>query len=204
MRKKQLQRAVFKPGDYDVPTEPVERLVLPPPVVPAYPTERTYADDPVPVFQAGMRPFPQQYTPVGPYAQAPEYPLLPEAPLKEYRGSPPGGAAPAYRPERVARQRRSPLPGLVRFCLILVQWILLARVVCMLFSVTATNIWLTLLFGASDLFVTPLRLLAAYINFAPLAGTQLLIYLEFLLAILVYGLFSRLFVGLLKALLYNT
>ena len=82
----------------------------------------------------------------------------------------------------------------------LVQLTLLARVVCMLFGVTITTLWLSLLFFASDVFVLPLRWLASNINVAPLAGTPLLMYLEFLLAIFVYRIVSRLLVGLLKAL----
>lgn len=83
----------------------------------------------------------------------------------------------------------------------LMQLVLLARVVCMLFNIQNTTLWLTLLFAASDLFVLPMRWLAANINLAFLAGTQLLILLEFLLAALVYGILSRLLVRLLKALL---
>ncbi len=83
----------------------------------------------------------------------------------------------------------------------LVQLALLARVVCMLFNVQNTTLWLTLLFAASDLFVQPMRWLAANVNISFLAGTQLLVFLEFLLAALAYGIFSRLFVRLLKALL---
>lgn len=206
MGRKQSQRATFKPGDHDVPTEPVvERIVLPPPVEPVYPREGRYPDAlAVPVPQAGTRPFPQEHAPGGPPYPLAAYPILPEAPLKKYRGHPPGGSPPIYQPERSLKRRRSLVPGLVRLCLILIQWVLLARVVCMLFSIVATNIWLNLLFLASDLFVLPLSLLAADLNVGPLAGTQLLIYLEYLLAVLAYGLFSRLFVGFLKALLSHS
>lgn len=85
----------------------------------------------------------------------------------------------------------------------LVQLVLLVRVICLLFGVVATTLWLHLLFVAGDVLVEPLRWFAANINIAPLAGTQLLIYLEYLVAILAYGIFSRLLVGLLKALFRN-
>ncbi|MEO7018667.1 MAG: hypothetical protein ABI234_00765 [Ktedonobacteraceae bacterium] len=164
---------------------------------------RWHSDAPgVPAPQAETRPFPQEYAPAYPYAQSPAasvypvYPVLPLAPLQK-----PGGATPRYRPIRLRKRHRSPVPGLVGLCLMLVQLTLLARVICMLFGVAATTLWLGLLFVASDVFVEPLRWLATTINIAPLAGTQLLIYLEFLLAVIAYGLFSRLLVGLLKALL---
>ena len=100
-----------------------------------------------------------------------------------------------------AGRRRSPLPGLVRLCFVLVQLILLARALCLLFGVQNTTLWLTLLFASGDLFVLPARWLAANINLSVLAGTSLLVYLEFLVAILAYGLFSRLLALLLRALL---
>jgi hypothetical protein len=196
----------FGPDDYNQPTEPMEQIVLPPPVDPTTPMGGWYPDaQSVPAPHAHTRPFPQEQVPARPYAQSPAmpvYPVLSPTPLRKQRGQPPGGAAPVYQPmQRLRLRRRSPVPGLVRLCLFLVQLVLLARVVCMGLGIAATTYWLSLLFQASDLFVEPLRWLAAYINFAPLAGTQLLIYLELLLAVLAYGIVSRLLVGLLKALL---
>jgi hypothetical protein len=89
----------------------------------------------------------------------------------------------------------------VRLFLVLVQLVLLARALCLLFGVQSTTLWLALLFAAGDLFVQPARWLAANINLSLLAGTQLLVYLEFLVAILAYGLLSRLLTLLLRALL---
>lgn len=83
----------------------------------------------------------------------------------------------------------------------LVQVVLLARALCLLFSVQATSVWLALLFAASDLFVEPLRLLVAKLNITLLAGTQTLTILEFLVAALAYGILSRILVRMLKALL---
>lgn len=203
MGKKVAQQKAFRPTDYNQPTEPLESIVLPQSLEPTSPMGRWHSDAPgVPAPQAETRPFPQEYAPAYPYAQSPAasvypvYPVLPLAPLQK-----PGGATPRYRPIRLRKRHRSPVPGLVGLCLMLVQLTLLARVICMLFGVAATTLWLGLLFVASDVFVEPLRWLATTINIAPLAGTQLLIYLEFLLAVIAYGLFSRLLVGLLKALL---
>jgi hypothetical protein len=209
MGKKQAQQyTAFGPGDYNQPTEPMEPIVLLPPIEPTYPIMGSWYPDAqnVPAPHAHTRPFPHEYEPARPYAQspaAPVYPVLSPAPPKKQRGLPPGGAAPVYQPMRVSKRHRSPVPGLVGLCLFLVQLALLARVVCMGLGIAATTFWLSLLFRASDLFVEPLRWLAADINFAPLAGTQLLIYLEFLLAIIAYGIASRLLVGFLKALLHH-
>lgn len=205
MGKKRAQpHTDFGPDDYNQPTEPLEL-----PVEPTTPMGSWYSDDQsVPAPHAHTRPFPQEYAPARPYPQppaaAPVYPVLPLAPLKKQRGQPPGGAEPVYQPMqpvRLRRRHRSPVPGLVRLCLFLVQLALLGRVVCMALGIAATTYWLSLLFQASDLFMEPLRRLTADVNFGPLAGTQLLVYLELLLAVLAYGIISRLLVGFLKALL---
>ena len=181
------QQAQFGPRDYNQTTEPVERVILPQPLEPTTPMGGWY---PGALHPPGAHP----------YVQAPDYPVLPPAPFHQYRGQPPGGSPPVYHDSRASRRQHSLVPGLVRFCFVLVQLTLLARVVCMLFGVTITTLWLSLLFFASDVFVLPLRWLASNINVAPLAGTPLLMYLEFLLAIFVYRIVSRLLVGLLKAL----
>lgn len=184
-------QAQFQPKDYDQTTELVERLVLPQPLEPTAPVREWYPDAlNSPEYQAGV------YS----HAQVPAYPVLPRAPFRKYHGQPPGGAVPAYTYGRAHMRYRSPIPGLVRFCFVLIQLTLLGRVVCMILGVTVTNLWLSLLFFASDLFVLPLRWLAANVDLGLLAGTSLLLYLEFLLAILAYGIVSRLLVGLLKAL----
>jgi hypothetical protein len=92
------------------------------------------------------------------------------------------------------------VPGLVGLFLFVGQMVLLARVVCVLAGVQNTAPWVTLLFATSDLFVLPVRVLAANINLSLLAGTQLLFVLELLVAIVVYGILSRLLVRLLRVL----
>lgn len=179
------QQTPFKADDYNEPTEPLEHIYLPPSL--------TVPGVPGVVPEALGTSLPEGY----PYHQSPAaYPVLPQAPFKKYQGVPPGGAT---RDSRPARMRRSPVPGLVRFFLFLVQLVLVARIVCVLFGVQTTTAWLTLLVAASDLCVLPVRWLAANINLAVLAGTELLIVLELLVALLAYGIFSRLLVRLLKA-----
>lgn len=199
MGKKSARQKAFGPADYDQPTEPIERIMLPPfpdPTVGGwYPDVQHVSSS-----QAETQPYPQGYTPGSPYAQPPVYPVLPPPVLpKKYRGRPPGGYQPLY----IRKRHRSPVPGLVGLCLMFVQLALLVRVVCLFLGVTATTYWLNVFFVASDVLVEPVRWLATSVNVAPLAGTPLLIYLEFLLAILAYGVFSRLLVGFLKALFRN-
>lgn len=203
MGRQRSRNTPFKLSDYNEPTEPVESIMLPPYANPTYGAAGLSPDAlTIPAPQPDARPVPQDGLPAYPYPyyQPPAYPVLPEAPLRRYRGSPPGGAMRYSQPLR--RRHRSIIPGLVGLFLLLVQLALLARVACILFSVQNTTPWLTLLFAASDLFVQPVRLLATNINLSFLAGMpQLLTILELLVAVLAYGILSRLLVRLLKVLL---
>jgi hypothetical protein len=71
----------------------------------------------------------------------------------------------------------------------------------MLFGIQGTAPWFALLLATGDLLVQPVYWLAANINLSLLAGTPILPYLAFLVAILAYGLFSRLLTLLLRVLL---
>jgi len=203
MGREKSQNTPFKLGDYNEPTEPVERIILPPYANAMYGATGFSPDAlTVPAPQPDERPVPQGGLPAYPspsYQRPAVYPILPEAPLKRYRGIPPGGAARYAQPMR--KRRRSMIPGLVGFFLLLVQLVLLVRAVCILFGIQNTTTWLTLLFAASDLFLQPVRLLAANVNLSLLAGNpQLLTILELLVAVLAYGIFSRLLVRLLRVL----
>ncbi|HEY0752576.1 MAG TPA: hypothetical protein VGD98_01240 [Ktedonobacteraceae bacterium] len=172
----------YSAGNAAVPTQPATQPIFLPYVPPAQPT---YA---------------QPQTPAYPQPQPPaaNYPVLP--PLKKQRGRPPGGAEPYEQPLPARRRRRNRLPGLVRFFFVLVELVLLARIVCMLFRVQASAFWFALLVAASDLFVQPAHWLATYVNISWLAGTSLLTYLEFVVAILMYAIISRLLSFLLRVL----
>lgn len=192
MSKKQARHKPFRLEDYNDTTEPLEALPEALYLSTVYP-ERSVAMPPTVPYAVGAQPGYPYHQPA-PAA----YPVLPPAPFKTYRGQPPGGAAPQAEP---ATRRRSHLPGLVKFCFVLVQLVLLARLICLLFGVQNTALWLTLLFAAGDLFVWPVRWLVVNINLSIFSGTPLLTYLEFLFAILAYGLFARLLALLLRALL---
>lgn len=201
MSKKQAQNRPFQLSDYNEPTEPLDVSALPSYPGPFSPPPEAFSV--APTVQA-PQPYPQQPQAMYPYYQQPQavYPVLPPSPIKKNRGQPPGGASSPYSaPAPARRWRRSPLPGLVRFCFILVQLVLVIRVVCMLFDVQGTAPWFALLLATGDLLVQPISWVAANINLSLLAGTPILPYLEFLVAILAYGLFSRLLTLLLRVLL---
>jgi hypothetical protein len=198
MGKRPSQNTAFGLGDYDQPTEPLETIALPAYAAPTYTVDDPYpylGPQTVPAPQPGTRPFPQ-----GSSSTYPVYPVLPAIPIKKYRGHPPGGSPPINQPVRRTKRRYKPLSRLVNLLFMLVQLALLARVVCMVLNVLATNVWLNLFFWACDLLAWPLRLLAASLTIPWLQGTQLLIYLELLLAILLYGLVARIVVGFLRVL----
>ncbi len=192
MGRQQPHNGVFGPEDYNQPTEPLERVVPPVQIPPIYSQQSA-----VPAQQSTIYTQPEP-SPAYPYAapsHAQVYPVLPpETRYAPETQRPPGGQG-RY---RRTRRRKSPLPALAGLVFFLIQLILLGRVACMFLSVSATNIWLALLFATSDLLAWPARWLASHLNLSLLAGTQLLVYMEFLVIILAYGLFARLLVRFLK------
>ena len=200
MSKQRAKDMAFGPDDYNQPTEPVGQIILPPYASPTYTAEHPYnrgsaapwAD--APAYPQGAPPaYPLYQSPVSPV-----YPVQPQPYPANYGGRPAGSMPPVYQPGYRRRARGRWFPGLVGVFFVLVQLALLARVVCMILSVPANSVWLSLLYRACDLFVSPVSWLAANINVSVLAGTQLLIYLEFLFAILAYGILSRILVRILK------
>jgi hypothetical protein len=204
MGKKNAPDTAFSLEDYNQPTQPMERIIPPLITSSAYTASGWYSEaTTTPANEWDGQSFSPGTLPAYPFYQlpaSPVYPVLPPAAAYgKARGYPPGGSAPAYKHSYGRKNRRSPLPFLVRLFFIAIQLTLFARIVFMISGISANTIWLELLLGASDLFVLPVRLLVANINTSVLAGTELLIYLEFLLAILIYMLFSRLLVRCLRA-----
>ncbi len=196
---------------HDQPTDPAIPVVLPPlsPTIPY--GVPTVADENIPAPLPYERPFPYQDVPYSnsaypPYAvppAAPVYPVLPPGPHSQGR-RPPGGAAPGYpvgagnnTPTIGSQARRSSLPLLVGMFFVLVQLLLLARFVLMLLTFPASTTWVGTIYTLSSVFVLPFRLLLQSV----VPGLQGAIELYTLLAILIYGLLSRLLVRFLKALL---
>ena len=186
MRRQQPQDSSFEEIDeHDQPTEPMMPVVI----APFAPTQ------------------------VNGSTQSPAYPYLPPAPVKKKKQNgqrPAGGAAasplpptssayPVYPvlPAKEAQARQSPLPALVGLFFVGVQLLLLVRFMLKLLSVSGNAKWLSLVYDVSDFFVFPFRILLQ--NTALSLSVSVEIYT--LLAILVYGLFSRILVRFLKALL---
>ena len=146
-------------------------------------------------------------------AQPAAYPYLQPAPTKKKRRNdqrPPGGAlvspissvSPVYpvlpaRPAKQARPRQSSIPAFVGLLFVMVQLLLLVRFMLKLLSIPGNAGWVSIIYAVSGLFVFPFRLLLQNLALSLPVSVEVFT----LLAILVYGLFSRILVRFLKALL---
>lgn len=179
--------------EHDLPTEPI-RYMEPAPFTPTLPPPN---DATIPVPQ------PQPSIPGNPAQQTPRnngvYPYLPATPvMPDRRGERIGDTVPV-RPARRARAnrtRRSPIPALVGLCFVCIQLLLLAHFVLRLVNVSASVSWAGAVYQTGDIFLWPLRLITQQVTLPLPANIEVLT----LLAILVYGLLSRLLVRVLKAL----
>ena len=175
--------------DHDAPTEPIM------PLKPS-PFSATMADERIPTPIPQERPFPSQPTLSPPFflnlpahvpgpAQPPVYPVLPSAPIYNGRRLSP------------AQKRRSALPLFVGVFFVGVQLLLLVRFVLKLLAFDSGTTWVAVVYIISSVFVLPFRLLLQSIALPIPSAFEIYT----LIAILMYGLFSRLLVRLLKALL---
>jgi hypothetical protein len=183
MRRHQPQDSHFDEIDeHDAPTEPMMPIAI-------APFLRT---------QAGSTDQPAQY------------PYLPPAQVKRNghgRQRPPGGAPPsaaspvypvlAARPAKQAQPKRSTIPTFVGTFFVIVQLLLLMRFLLKLMSMPGNGGWVSIVYTISGLFVFPFRLLLQNMALSLPVSVEVFT----LLAILVYGLFSRILVRFLKALL---
>jgi hypothetical protein len=168
----------------------------------------------LPAPQSPAQPFPQQqvqgapqqYWPALPPANA-VYPVLPPASVIQPGYQPAGSAGTigTRRPEKVqtpvqaVRLRRSPIPLFVGIFFVAVQFLLLISFVARLFNLASP--WLEVIYAISTLLLLPFRLLFEQVSL-PLSLT-IGVEMYTLLAVLVYGLASRLLVHLLKLLLHS-
>lgn len=198
--------------EHDSPTEPMSAIILSPYAVPSPSSGggnglEPYGFPTIPAPQPPEVPFPRDGQPAAPFAPLAEtpgaYPVLPASPLRHGNGQPPGGAGFAGgqgRPGR-AQPRHSSIPVVVGALFVVGQLILLARVVLMLFGVTASNLLVELVYGGGKALAWPLRLLLEQLHLPVQMGADLIAYLAALIAILVYGVVGRVLVRFLKALL---
>lgn len=192
---------------HEAPTEPM--LIMPqvpfssPSAITVPNGEPTVDGFAIPMPTPHERPFPYQDVPqnaipgtfVAP--QTPVYPVLPPAPQHAKKGKrPAGGAAPSVIKAQPQHRPRS-FPTVVGVFFVCVQLLLLVRFVLRLLNVAGSTLWIGIIYTTSGIFVLPFRLLLQNISI-PIPNA-LEIYT--LIAILVYGLFSRLIVRLLKAVL---
>src|SRR5579864_2819482 len=186
--------------DYDSPTEPMMPIIIAPhSPLPSSPDSSMPAGPTMPL------------QPASPIRSAPEtplvYPLLPPfAGEVSGNGRPPCGAAHtgnglATRPVAPAQPGRSPVPIIVGYCFVFIQVVLLLRVLLLLFSVSNSVVWAKVLYTMGSVFAYPVRLPLDHIQPVTQLGPEVINYLAPLLAILIYGLVSRILVRFLKALL---
>ena len=210
--------------EHNAPTEPLNSFHSP-----SYPAglpggEPSVLDDILPAPTPLEHPFPAlDYAPARPYAHpsaAPVYPVLPPLPASvknNKRQRPAGGAppvSPAYpvspaspfypvvssKPIQKVRTKPSLVPSFVGIFFVAVQLLLLVRFVLKLFGLQANIPWVALVYFVSNIFILPFRLVLQNISLPPLPiPTSIELYT--LLAILIYGLLSRILVRILQAVL---
>lgn len=217
MGRKQPRDIRFEEYDeHNQPTEPMSQIILTPFSSPSG-VSGAPGTTTVPVPQPDEQAFPPQsgngFLAPGSSSRSrvsPAYPFLPAGPGYGRNGRPPGGAYPMYpvdveQPAKKRRTapRRSVFPAVVGLFFVLVQLLLLVRVVLQFLGQPDNLWWAGLIYKISDIFVLPLRLLLQNVNVAVIAGTDLYNYLLFLVAILIYGLISRILVRFLKAILHS-
>ena len=186
--------------EHDEPTEPIHQVDIAA-FVPTIPASSLIEED-VPSAKSATQPLPQHY--VQPPAQSSAhlpppnvYPYLPARKEDFQANRPAGGAVPVQStPVPVSLQARKGrmIPIVVGMCFVAVQVLLLLRFVFKLLTFSSDVSWVAAVYGVSNVFILPFRVL--FLQFSiPLFGT---IELYTLLAILVYGIVSRIVVRILK------
>lgn len=168
--------------EHDLPTEPIPH---PPPQPQAYPSPHPY----VPGLQTQQSP-----------GNNAVYPYFPPAPARPGgKGGRIGNTVPVQpaRQVKAARTRHSAIPMLVGLCFVIIQLLLLAHFILKLINVPADGFWASVVYQTGDIFLWPIQLITRQVTLSIPANIEVLA----LLAILVYGLLSRLLVHMLKALL---
>lgn len=183
-----------KIDEHDEPTEPlplVDTLPIAPPqqslTLPAPPPAKQAAPN-----QPGQPAPAQKPSPPQPYPYAPLSPATQQGPAQENGEKIKAGGA-----DKPVRGRRSLKPLLPGFFFISVQLLLLLRFFLKMTGLMADQWWVGVVMGVSEVFVSPFRALLLQVSLQ--LPAQVEVYT--LLAVLVYGLISRLLVRLLKIIL---
>jgi len=182
-----------KIDEHDEPTEPiplVDTMPIAPPqqglTLPA-PPPANKAAPPQPGQAVPAKPSPQQ-----PYPYVPPQPATQQGPAQENGEKIKSGGA--SKPTRSGRSLKPLLPG---FFFITVQILLLMRFFLKITGLMADQWWVGVVMGVSEVFVSPFRALLLQVSLQ--LPAQVEVYT--LLAVIVYGLISRLLVRLLKVIL---
>jgi hypothetical protein len=183
-----------KVDEHDEPTEPlplVDTVPIVPPqqglTLPAPPPATPVAPN-----QPGQAIPAQQPSPPQPYPYVPPPPATQQGPAQENGEKIKSGGA-----GKPIRDRRSFKPLLPGFFFITVQILLLLRFFLKITGLMADQWWVGVVMGVSEVFVSPFRALLLQVSLQ--LPAQVEVYT--LLAVLVYGLISRLLVRLLKIIL---
>ena len=197
---------------HNAPTEPLNTFHLPSNLAGISAGEPFVFDEPVPAPIPYERPFPALgNATANPYPGSPAipvYPVLPPLPSSaknKKRRRPTGGTSPAYpfvpsKPMQQARTNPTFIPLFVGIFFVALQLLLLVRFALKFLDLRGLNgsvPWVALIYAVSNLFVLPFRLILHNISLP--IPTSLELYT--LLAILAYGLLSRILVRVLKAIL---
>ena len=180
--------------EHDEPTEPMRRADVAA-FVPTIPNTALPSDEEdVPSPKSATHPFPHQY--VQPASSPPVYPVLPAKPNLPPQNSvsvQPGVANSSSQQKRVHGKM---IPLAVGMCFVAIQTLLLFRFLLKVLNVSSDSSWVGAVYGVSNVFVLPFRVL-----FLQLAIPQFFtVELYTLLAILAYGIISRIVVHMLKVL----
>ncbi|MEO6888848.1 MAG: hypothetical protein ABI456_06555 [Ktedonobacteraceae bacterium] len=196
MKKRSVDNRFGELDEHDMPTEPMAQVIFSP-VAATSPIEGG-----IPMPQPPARPFPQQHArgafPPPAMMRPPEtsvYPVLPPLPVTSGRDRPAGGAGPV----QTTRSRRSAVPMLVGLFFLAVQILLLTRFILDVLALQHTSLWMDIVYEVSTVFLLPFRLLLQSVTLPFSIGIELYT----MLAILIYGLFSRILVRFLKAFLHS-
>ncbi len=180
--------------EHDEPTEPMRHADVAA-FVPTIPNTVLPSDEEdVPSPKSATHPFPHQY--VQPVSPSPVYPVLPAKPIDSPQNSVSVQPVVANHSSQQKKVRRKIIPLAVGMCFVAIQMLLLFRFLLKVLNVSSDNIWVGAVYEVSNVFVLPFRVL-----FLQLAIPQFFtVELYTLLAILVYGLVSRIVVHMLKVL----
>ena len=201
----QANDAITEIDAHDEPTEPMRRAD----VAAFIPSLN---DEDVPSPKSSTHPFPHQYVQqplvipnrpayIPPTNVGSSYPFLPPKPNVQGGQRPAGGVSSQGEslptPKLGQNAGRKLVAMSVGVCFVAIQMLLLVRFILKLLQSSADNSWVGVIYDISNVFVLPFRLLFLQYS-VPLFGT-LEVYT--LLAILIYGVVSRILVRILKLVL---